>query len=303
MPPRRRTPADWSDRWRTFHKPARAGPFWVGPGWEGAPGDAIAIVIDPGLAFGTGAHPTTRLCLELRRPARGALLDVGCGSGVPLGRRAQARLLAVHAVDDDPLAVETTPNQRRAERRRRGRASRRRRVGRAPAADAVVANIALDVVESIAARVRASELVTSGYLTGERPEPRGWERREPGARRLGCGPLPPPVIRTILHVPTFDVRFLGCKISHIDAQAVRERLVADGHRELASGAEIAVVNTCCVTNEAVAKSRKEVARAARAPPRLRHRLRREPTDAFANVASNVVVVARRSEETPAFVAA
>jgi threonylcarbamoyladenosine tRNA methylthiotransferase MtaB len=104
-------------------------------------------------------------------------------------------------------------------------------------------------------------------------------------------------------VPTFDVRFLGCKVSHTDAQAVRERLVADGHRELASGAEIAVVNTCCVTNEAVAKSRKEVARAARSHRRVYVTgCGANLTNAFANVAANVVVVARRSEETPAFVA-
>ena len=61
---------------------------------------------------------------------------------------------------------------------------------------------------------------------------------------------------------TFSVRFLGCKVSHVDAHELRERLLADGHLE-ADAAEIAVVNTCCVTNEAVAKSRKEAARAAR----------------------------------------
>ena len=104
-------------------------------------------------------------------------------------------------------------------------------------------------------------------------------------------------------MPTFDVRFLGCKVSHTDAQAVRERLIGDGHRELASGAEIAVVNTCCVTNEAVAKSRKEVARAARSHRRVYVTgCGANLTNAFANVADNVVVVARRSEETPAFVA-
>ena len=58
---------------------------------------------------------------------------------------------------------------------------------------------------------------------------------------------------------TFSVRFLGCKVSHVDAHSVRERLLADGHEERDSGADVAVVNTCCVTNEAVAKSRKEAA--------------------------------------------
>jgi threonylcarbamoyladenosine tRNA methylthiotransferase MtaB len=105
-------------------------------------------------------------------------------------------------------------------------------------------------------------------------------------------------------VATFDVRFLGCKVSQTDAQAVRERMLADGHRELASGAEIAVVNTCCVTNEAVAKSRKEVARAARSH---RHVYvtgcgANLGGSGFERVGANVKVVARRSEETPAFVA-
>ena len=58
----------------------------------------------------------------------------------------------------------------------------------------------------------------------------------------------------------FSVRFLGCKVSYADAQAIRERLLADGHSELEHGAEIAVVNTCCVTHEAVRKSRHAAAR-------------------------------------------
>jgi len=103
---------------------------------------------------------------------------------------------------------------------------------------------------------------------------------------------------------TFSVHFLGCKVSHVDAHAVRERLLADGHRECDDGAEVAVVNTCCVTNEALAKSRKEAARAARTHARV------YVTGCGANLAgasfaglpANVVVVARRSEETPAFVA-
>ena len=62
---------------------------------------------------------------------------------------------------------------------------------------------------------------------------------------------------------SFSVRFLGCKVSHVDAHEVRERLLADGHTELDGGADVAIVNTCCVTHEAVSKSRKEAARAAR----------------------------------------
>src|SRR5436190_3558139 len=103
---------------------------------------------------------------------------------------------------------------------------------------------------------------------------------------------------------TFSVRFLGCKVSHGDAHEVRERLLADGHLEQPDGAEVAVVNTCCVTNEAVAKSRKEAARAARTHGRVYVTGcgANLEADAFAGLPENVVVVARRSEETPAFVA-
>jgi threonylcarbamoyladenosine tRNA methylthiotransferase MtaB len=102
---------------------------------------------------------------------------------------------------------------------------------------------------------------------------------------------------------TFSVRFLGCKVSHVDAHEVRERLLADGHVE-ADDAEIAVVNTCCVTNEALAKSRKEAARAARSHRRVYVTGcgANLAAEAFGGLPENVVVVARRSEETPAFVA-
>src|SRR5437879_12632979 len=73
---------------------------------------------------------------------------------------------------------------------------------------------------------------------------------------------------SIRHMATFSVRFLGCKVSHVDAHAVRERLLADGHEERDGGADVAVVNTCCVTHGAVAKSRKEAARAARTHGRV-----------------------------------
>src|SRR6476660_2880174 len=103
---------------------------------------------------------------------------------------------------------------------------------------------------------------------------------------------------------SFSVRFLGCKVSHVDAHAVRERLLADGHEELDRYADVAVVNTCCVTHEAVAKSRKEAARAARTHGRVYVTGcgANLAGDAFAGLPANVVVVPRRSEETPDFVA-
>ena len=98
---------------------------------------------------------------------------------------------------------------------------------------------------------------------------------------------------------TFTTRFLGCKVSFADEQAIRERLLADGHTEGRDArADVAVVNTCCVTNEAVAKSRQAAARAARTHARV------FVTGCAANLAGsvfegmpeNVRVVARRSEE-------
>jgi threonylcarbamoyladenosine tRNA methylthiotransferase MtaB len=104
-------------------------------------------------------------------------------------------------------------------------------------------------------------------------------------------------------VAGFSVRFLGCKVSYADAQLIRERLLADGHVER-DGAEIAVVNTCCVTHEAVRKSRHAAARAARAHERVYVTGcgANLAADGFAGLPDNVVVVSRRSEETPGFVA-
>jgi threonylcarbamoyladenosine tRNA methylthiotransferase MtaB len=97
---------------------------------------------------------------------------------------------------------------------------------------------------------------------------------------------------------TFSVRFLGCKVSHSDVQSIRERLVADGHEEGTNAADVAVVNTCCVTHEAVSKSRQAASRAARTHSRV------YVTgcganlggDAMAGLPDNVVVLARPSEE-------
>jgi threonylcarbamoyladenosine tRNA methylthiotransferase MtaB len=97
---------------------------------------------------------------------------------------------------------------------------------------------------------------------------------------------------------TFSVDFLGCKVSHADAQAVRERLLADGHEERGGG-DVAVVNTCCVTHEALRKSRHAASRAARTHRRVYVTGcgANLSADAFAGLPDNVVVIAKRSEET------
>ena len=103
---------------------------------------------------------------------------------------------------------------------------------------------------------------------------------------------------------TFSVRFLGCKVSHADAHAVRERLIADGHEERGGPADVAVVNTCCVTHEAVSKSRQAASRAARTHRRVYVTgcAANLGGDAMAGLPENIVVVARRGEETAEIVA-
>jgi threonylcarbamoyladenosine tRNA methylthiotransferase MtaB len=102
---------------------------------------------------------------------------------------------------------------------------------------------------------------------------------------------------------TFSVSFLGCKVSHSDAQEIRAALLGDGHDERNAAADVAVVNTCCVTHEAVRKSRHAAARAARAHARVYVTgCGANLADAFAGLPGNVVVVRARSEEAPAFVA-
>ncbi len=86
-----------------------SGRLWIGPPWEEPPADADAIVVDPGRAFGTGGHATTRLCLELLADLeRGSLLDVGCGSGVLSIAAARLGFAPVVALDHDPAALEAT---------------------------------------------------------------------------------------------------------------------------------------------------------------------------------------------------
>jgi ribosomal protein L11 methyltransferase len=106
-------PEDWADRWRDFHKPLLvADRLWLRPSWEPPREGAVDVVVDPGQAFGTGAHPTTRLCLELlceleaAGEAGGALVDLGTGSGVLAIAAAKLGWTLVGAYDHEPAAIE-----------------------------------------------------------------------------------------------------------------------------------------------------------------------------------------------------
>ena len=102
---------------------------------------------------------------------------------------------------------------------------------------------------------------------------------------------------------TFSTRFLGCKVSFADAEAIRERLLADGHTEVADGGEIQVVNTCCVTHEAVSKSRQAASRAARSASTVYVTgCASNLAGAFDGAAPNVVVTGRTGYEAASFVA-
>lgn len=102
---------DWSVAWRAHHRTMRVGPrSFVHPPWEAPPAGTVAVAIDPGMAFGTGSHATTALCLErcdeLLAEFPGAdVLDVGTGSGVIalLAKRLGARRVA--GTENDPVAL------------------------------------------------------------------------------------------------------------------------------------------------------------------------------------------------------
>ena len=172
----------WADRWRSFHRPVRVGDVWVGPPWESPPHDALAVVIDPGRAFGTGSHATTRLCLELLQEIPcGSLVDVGCGSGVLAIAAARLGFAPVVGVDADPQAVEATTRNAAANGVAVDCRLADATAGPLPAADVAVANITAAVVEGLAGKVDAQLMLSSGYLPTDHPVVVGYrhiERRE-----------------------------------------------------------------------------------------------------------------------------
>lgn len=174
-------PDDWADRWRRFHAPVLVGDrLYVRPPWEppsARPG-VIDLQIDPGRAFGTGAHATTRLCLGLLLDldadgATGSLCDLGCGSGVLSIAAAKLGFAPVEALDADRLAIDATESNARDNGVRIGTVRRANlREEPPPAADTVVANLMrpllLRVAQLIAHRPKA--LVLSGLLDHEADE-------------------------------------------------------------------------------------------------------------------------------------
>ena len=155
------------------------GPFWIGPPWHLPPADAVPLVIDPGRAFGTGAHATTQLCIELvaeQEPA--PLVDVGCGSGAIAIAAALLGFSPVVAVDVDPAAIDATARNAAAN----GVSMDIRQLDLAadalPDAELAVANISLELVEALLTRTGARLVIASGYLERDQPRLGRYRRRE-----------------------------------------------------------------------------------------------------------------------------
>jgi ribosomal protein L11 methyltransferase len=165
---------DWAERWKEFHRPVDVGPLRIRPPWEPPRPDAIDLVVDPGQAFGTGGHHTTRLCLELllERDPAGALADWGCGTGVLAIAAARLGWDPVCAVDVDPSALEATVANARVNGVTLAidRVDLRREPG--PWAPTVVANLVRPLLLDVAGVMRRppAALIVSGLLREEADE-------------------------------------------------------------------------------------------------------------------------------------
>jgi ribosomal protein L11 methyltransferase len=168
----------WEERWRDFHRPVRVGRLWIGQPWQTPDDGATPVVIDPGRAFGTGGHPTTRLTLALLDELpRGSVLDIGCGSGVVAIAAAKLGFGPVYALDTEQAAIEATTRNAAANGVEVRAERRDARVGDLPHTDLSVANVTRALVESVAPRVGSASYITSGYLMTE-------EERLPGYRHV-----------------------------------------------------------------------------------------------------------------------
>jgi ribosomal protein L11 methyltransferase len=172
-------PDDWADRWRDFHEPVRVGRLCVRPTWaEADPGAEIEVAIDPGQAFGTGAHATTKLCLGLllkladAGEATGPLTDVGTGSGVLAIAAAKLGYSPVTGYDHELPAVEAAGKNAAANgvEVRAVRANLRDEVP--SLASTVVANLTSPLLLRIAPRLgdQPRTIVVSGLLAREADE-------------------------------------------------------------------------------------------------------------------------------------
>jgi ribosomal protein L11 methyltransferase len=175
-------PDDWADRWQDFHKPLLVGErLWLRPSWEPPRHGAIDLVVDPGRAFGTGAHPTTRLCLELllelseAGEAGGALTDLGTGSGVLAIAAVKLGWDPVLGYDHESAAVEAARANAKANGVTVEVERTNLREGLPDLAPTVVANLTAPVLAVVADQMASDSaapaaLVCSGLLPAELDE-------------------------------------------------------------------------------------------------------------------------------------
>jgi ribosomal protein L11 methyltransferase len=161
-------PDDWADRWQDFHKPLLIGErLWLRPSWEQPHPAAIDVVVDPGRAFGTGAHPTTRLCLELlleleqAGEASGPLTDLGTGSGVLAIAAAKLGWTPVRGYDHEEAAIEAASANAATNSVSVAFGRTNLREGLPQLSPTVVANLTAPVLSAVAARL-ASDAGTRG---------------------------------------------------------------------------------------------------------------------------------------------
>ena len=175
-------PDDWADRWADFHQPiVVGGRIRVRPSWWEAEDGLIDVVVDPGRAFGTGAHPTTRLCLALLlklerdRQAHGALADWGTGSGVLAIAAAKLGFGPVTGCDRELAALEAAAANATANGVDLSLERIDVREQAPPPSPAVVANLTAPLLRACAAHLagsprRPGTLVASGMLATEADE-------------------------------------------------------------------------------------------------------------------------------------
>ncbi|HML36715.1 MAG TPA: 50S ribosomal protein L11 methyltransferase [Bacillota bacterium] len=176
--------SDWKDNWKEYFKPAKiTGRIVVKPTWEEyePQEDELVIEIDPGMAFGTGTHPTTSLCVKLLEKyiegSKDTVLDVGCGSGILSISAALLGAKDVLGVDIDPVAVEVSRENVRLNGLpdkitvREGDLTK----GLDMQADIVVANLMADLVmmlsKDVAAHLKGKSIyISSGILIEKRKQ-------------------------------------------------------------------------------------------------------------------------------------
>ncbi|HSK49225.1 MAG TPA: 50S ribosomal protein L11 methyltransferase [Solirubrobacterales bacterium] len=189
-------PDDWADRWRDFHKPLLVGDrLWLRPSWEPPRENAIDLVVDPGQAFGTGAHPTTRLCLEYllelekEGEAEGPLTDLGAGSGVLAIAAAKLGWNPVSGYDHEGPAIEAAAANAEANGVELSLERMNLREHLPPLAPTVVANMTAPVLKEIAnlMRVRGVERGSGGASQAVAPT----DPRSTPATLICSGLLPP----------------------------------------------------------------------------------------------------------------